>query len=80
MFLHSFLVRTLERRFDWFVLEYENYVALRSDFCGLLRNRTFPGLVLDVSALLAMNSPRLLAVLQRSLASAAHKTCVTSLR
>ena len=72
--------RTLERRFDWFVLENENYVALRHDRRGLLRSQTFPGLMLDVSALLAMNAPKVLAVLQRGLASAAHKKFIVSLR
>src|SRR5437016_14011383 len=40
--------RTLERRFDWFVLENEDYVSLRPAARGLLHSRTFPGLVLDV--------------------------------
>src|SRR6266446_5612425 len=56
--------RTLERRFDWFVLENENYVPLRPAGRGLLHSRVFPGLVLDVSALLAMNAQKILAVLQ----------------
>ena len=72
--------RTLEQRFDWFVLESENYVVLRPDARGLLRSKTFPGLVLDVNALLAMNAPKVLAVLQRALASAAHKSFVASSR
>ena len=72
--------RTLERRFDWFVLENENYVALRPDSRGMLRSKTFPGLVLDVSALLAMNASKVLAILRRGLASAAHKTFIAALR
>ena len=72
--------RTLEQRFDWFVLENENYVTIRPDSRGILRSGTFPGLFLDVSALLAMNAPKVLAVLQRGLASSAHKAFVASLR
>src|SRR5437667_2054429 len=72
--------RTLERRFDWFVLENENYVALRPDSRGMLRSKTFPGLVLDVSALLSMNASKVLAILRRGLASAAHKTFIAALR
>jgi Uma2 family endonuclease len=72
--------RTLENRFDWFVLENENYVALRPGPRGLLRSGTFPGLALDVSALLAMKASRVLNVLRRSIASAAHKSFVASLR
>jgi Uma2 family endonuclease len=70
--------RTLEKRFDWFSLENENYVAVRPDGRGLLRSKTFPGLVLDVRALLAMNAPKVLTVLQRALASAAHKSFAAS--
>jgi Uma2 family endonuclease len=72
--------RTLEKRFDWFELENENYVAVRPDARGLLRSKTFPGLVLDVRALLAMNAPKVLTMLQRGLASAAHKSFIASLR
>jgi Uma2 family endonuclease len=71
--------RTLERRFDWFVLENESYIALPLDPRGLLRSKIFPGLVLDVNALLAMNAPRVLSVLGRGLASAGHKSFVASL-
>ena len=38
--------RTLEKRFDWFAFEDENYVAVRADARGLLRSKTFPGLLL----------------------------------
>lgn len=71
---------TVEHHFDWFVIENENYVPLRPDARGMLHSRTFPGLVLDPSALLALNAPRVLAVLRRGLASAAHKTFVTQAR
>jgi Uma2 family endonuclease len=72
--------RTLERRCDWFVLEDENYTALRPDKRGLLRGKTFPGLILDGKALLAMRAPEVLAALQRGLTSAAHKAFVASRR
>ena len=75
-----FVWRTLEGRCDWFVLENENFVALSPDSRGLLRSRAFPGLVLDVRALLARNAPKVLAALQRGLASAAHKAFVGSRR
>jgi Uma2 family endonuclease len=70
--------RTLEKRFDWFSLENENYVAVRPDARGLLRSKAFPGLVLEVNALLAMNARKALAVLQRGLVSAAHKSFIAS--
>ena len=65
--------RTLEKRFDWWVLENEEYVPVQPDARGRLRSTLFPGLVLDVRALLAMNAAKVLAVLRRGLASAAHR-------
>ena len=72
--------RTLERRFDWFTLENQNYVALRANHRGRLRSKAFPGLVLDINAALTMNLAKVLATLQRALASPAHKTFVARLR
>lgn len=72
--------RTLERGFDWFTLEDAEFLPVKPDAHGLIRSRVFPGLVLDVRALLAMNAAKVLAVLQRGLASAGHKSFVASLR
>lgn len=41
-----------ENRIDWFVLEDGDYLTLSSDEEGRLTSRVFPGLVLDVDALL----------------------------
>ena len=72
--------RTLERGFDWFVLKDAEYAPLELDDRGVLASRVFPGLLLDPKALLAMNKARVLALLQRGLASAAHRNFLTSLR
>ena len=72
--------RTLEPGFDWFVLEDVEYVPVKPDARGLIRSRGFPGLVLDVNALLAHDGAKVLATLQRGIASAAHRTFVASLR
>jgi Uma2 family endonuclease len=66
--------RTLEAGFDWFMLEDAEYLAIKSDSRGLIHSRIFPGLVVDVKALLAMNAKKVLEVLRRGFASAAHKT------
>jgi len=55
---------TGERRVCWFVLEGEEYIQL-TERAGLLKSRVFPGLTLDVKALLAMKGARVLAVQQR---------------
>jgi Uma2 family endonuclease len=72
--------RTLEPGFDWFALEDAEYVTVKPDARGLIRSRGFPGLVLDVKALLAQDGGKVLATLQRGIASAAHRTFVASLR
>jgi Uma2 family endonuclease len=72
--------RTLEAGLDWFTLEDADYLAVQPDERGLIRSRVFPGLVLNVSALLAMKSATVLMVLRRGLASTAHKKFAASLR
>lgn len=72
--------RTLERGFDCFVLEDADYLKVKPDARGCIRSGVFPGLVLDTRALLAMNGAKVLALLQRSLGSSAHKTFAANLR
>jgi len=54
--------------------------SARPDIHGLFRSKTFPRLVLDIKALLAMNAPKVLSVLQRGLVSAVLKSFSASLR
>ncbi|MCI0535614.1 MAG: Uma2 family endonuclease [Verrucomicrobiales bacterium] len=72
--------RTLEAGIDWFKIEDAEYVAVRPDARGLIRSGVFPGLILDVNALLTMKSATVLAVLRRGLASTAHRTFTARLR
>ena len=44
--------RTEDGEIDWFVLEGSVYVKQVPDAAGLLKSRVFPGLWLDVAALL----------------------------
>lgn len=60
-----FVWRTLEAGFDAFTLEDAEYVAVKPDARGLIRSRIFPGLVLDVKALLQLDAVKVLAILQR---------------
>lgn len=66
--------RTLEGDCDWFTLDDAGYLPMKSDARGLIRSRLFPGLVLDLNALLAMNGAKMLSALRRGLASKAHIT------
>ena len=53
---------------------------LKPDRQGIYRSRVFPGLWIDQQALLACDSPRLIAVLQQGLASRAHAAFVKRLQ
>jgi Uma2 family endonuclease len=62
----------------WFERDESGY-ALLPEKDGVLRSRVFPGLWLDVRALLEGDGARLLAVLDRGLASKAHAAFVREL-
>jgi Uma2 family endonuclease len=71
--------RPEEKACEWFVLEDDRFIQLRPDKSHLLRSQTFPGLALDVKALLAENAAGVLAALNKSLGKAAHKAFVARL-
>ena len=65
---------------DWFVLRGGAYERLAADAQGILHSAAFPGLRLDVPALLRDDMPALLATLERGLASKEHAAFVAALR
>ena len=71
--------RTEDRELDWFVLREGRYDRLARDDGGTIRSETFPGLWLDVEALLAHDMARVLATLQGGLASPEHAAVVARL-
>jgi len=71
--------RPEEQLCDWFVLEEDRFIKLLPDKQHLIRSQAFPGLVLDVKALLAENAAALLAALNKSLGKAAHKAFAAKL-
>lgn len=79
--IQEYLVwRTVEKQFDWFVLEEEDYRPNAPDAQSIVRSRVFPGLWLDVAALLAMDSAKVLDLLQRGLATAEHPAFIARLK
>jgi len=72
--------RTVEGQFDWFVLEQEDYRPNTPDTQGVIYSRVFPGLWMDLAALLAMDSGRVLDMLDRGLATPEHAAFVTRLK
>jgi Uma2 family endonuclease len=68
--------RVLDKAVDWFALEGGEYVALQPDEQGIIRSRVFPGLVLNVPALLSGDLAAVVASQQTTLGSDAHRRFV----
>jgi Uma2 family endonuclease len=68
-----------EEKIVWFRLENEEYVAVNPDAKGIIRSQIFPGLWLDVNAMLQGDVAKALKTLQTGLASPAHKAFVRQL-
>lgn len=72
--------RTEDGALDWFVLRGDRYEPLPAGPDGVVRSEAFPGLWLDVPALLRQDVSRVLAVLQQGIAGQAHADFVARLR
>lgn len=62
----------LENKLDWFSLQNDEYVLLEPDADGIIKSFVFPGLWLNVTALLAGEMTTVLALLQQGLNSQEH--------
>jgi Uma2 family endonuclease len=71
--------RTLDRQFDWFVLDQDQYRTNVPDTQGVLRSPHFTGLALPVNALLDNDAAKVLDVLQANLQTPAHTAFVAQL-
>jgi hypothetical protein len=72
--------RVEDEEFDWFILRDGTYVRGTPDPDGLLKLVAFPGLWLDVPALLRRDQPAAFAALTHGLASPEHAEFVERLR
>jgi Uma2 family endonuclease len=68
--------RVHEQRFDWWQLRNGAYIPLQADVAGIVRSKVFPGLWLDVPALLDGQLAPVLAALQTGLTTPEHQTFV----
>ena len=64
---------TQEQQFRWYILQEGQYVLQSPDELGILRSQVFPGLQLAVTALLAGDMQRVLAVLQEGIGGSREK-------
>jgi Uma2 family endonuclease len=71
--------RPLDRQFDWFTLDQDEYRSNAPDSQGVLRSPHFPGLALAVEAMLDHDSAKVLDVLQTNLQNPAHAAFVAQL-
>lgn len=72
--------RVLDGALDWFVAKGRKFVPLVPDAAGILRSEVFPGLWLDIAALIRDDFPVILQVLQQGLASPEHEAFVKRLK
>ncbi len=61
--------RVYDRKFDWFRLRSGKYIKLQPDEKGIIKSEIYPGLWLDVPALLSGNLAKVLEVLQQGIGS-----------
>lgn len=71
--------RPEEKQCGWFILENDQFIPLNPDN-GLLRSQTFPGLTLDLQALLDEHAAAVLAALNKTFCKTAHKAFATRLK
>ena len=72
--------RVWDRAIDWFVLRGGKYGLLKPDSAGFLKSEVFPGLWLDVAALLRDDLARVLAVAQEGRSSPEYRGFVARLQ
>ncbi|WP_020471054.1 Uma2 family endonuclease [Zavarzinella formosa] len=74
------LWRVLDNRIDWWELVDGVYQPLPSDEAGVVRSRVFPGLWLDVPAMIQGRQDRVKTTLEAGLASPEHLSFASRLR
>jgi len=72
--------RVYDKQIDWFRLVNEEYILQRPDESGMISSHIFPGLSLNVQALLAGDLAQVLAELQKGLGTTEHASFVERLQ
>jgi Uma2 family endonuclease len=71
--------RVEDEAIDWFIACQGRFDPLEPDSSGIIKSEEFPGLWLDPSALIRLDLPRVLEVLQQGLATPEHASFVARL-
>jgi Uma2 family endonuclease len=69
-----------DQKVSWFSLQGGEYATLESDEAGIIHSRIFPGLNLQVKALLTDNLAEVLAEVRQGTATASHESFVEKLK
>ncbi len=72
--------RVEDESIQWFALKDDRFEVLPSGADGIIRSKVFPGLWLDVPALLSGDMERVVQAVQAGIASAEHADFVATLR
>ncbi|MDX2271653.1 MAG: Uma2 family endonuclease [Cyanobacteriota bacterium] len=72
--------QVLEQKLSWFELIEGDYIQQVPDENGILHSRIFPGLWLDMNALIHDDMPQVLRVLQQGIQSSEHEQLLQKLR
>src|SRR5205823_8640922 len=70
--------RVQDQVIDWFVLRDGRYEPLGRDDAGIAKSQCMPGLWLDTAAMVRLDMPAVVRVLQQGLASGEHQTFVAT--
>ncbi len=71
--------RVYDGEFDWFRLREGRYIQLNRNEDGIIKSEIYPGLWLDVNALLTGNLAQVLEILQQGIATKEHQDFVIQL-
>jgi Uma2 family endonuclease len=71
--------QVFDQRIDWWCLQNGDYMPLLPDEDGIIRSQIFPGLWLDVGAILNGNMPQVLSALQAGINASEHLVFVQQL-
>lgn len=68
--------RVQDQEFDWFRLREGKYIKLLPDEQGIIKSEVYPGLWLDVNALITGNLAKVLDIVQQGMATKEHQDFV----
>ncbi len=69
-----------DQKIDWFYLKEGEYIKLEPDILGLIESNNFPGLVLSIKEMLALNLAKVLEILNQNINTQKHHNFIERLQ